>query len=79
VVLRSICAQVLLSLTHTMIVACGALLAMIASSMAFVSYDLPAIGYVLIYAASFGIAIRCYDGMLLSRFRVIKPATAKCI
>ncbi len=56
------------------IVACGALLAMIASSMAFVQYDLPAIGYVFIYAASFVIAIRCYDGMLLSRFSVNKDA-----
>jgi hypothetical protein len=62
-----------------MIVACGALLVMIASSVAFVQYDLPAIGYLLIYAASFFAAIRFYDGMLLSRFRVIKPATAKCI
>ena len=59
-----------------MIVACGALLAMIASSMAFVQYDLPAIGYLLIYAASFFISIRCYDGMLLSSFIFIMSASS---
>jgi hypothetical protein len=59
-----------------MIVACGALLAMIASSIAFVQYDLPAIGYLLIYAASFFISIRCYDGMLFSRFLFIRPASS---
>ena len=59
-----------------MIVACGALLAMIASSIAFVQYELPAIGYVLIYFASFLISIRCYDGMLLSRFLFIRPASS---